>query len=96
MNCYFRDINCGSINNYLIDVYYFQGCCKYEKCVADKTAARSSMGEKTKPSRFSVVLKGLTKMVSFASKLKNLIDFVQVDPGNPDVIADSGFSLTKL
>ena len=57
-----------------MDVCYFQVNCRYKKSAAEKTAAPLSMSEKTKPSRFSVLLEGLTKLVSLASKLKNLID----------------------
>jgi hypothetical protein len=57
-----------------MDTYYFGVKYNGEKCVADKTAAHSSMGEKRKPSRFSVILEGLTILVSLASKLKNLFD----------------------
>jgi len=74
MNYFFRDINYGSINNYLVDVCSVQIRGNGEKKAADKTAARSFMREKTKLSRFSVILEGLTKLVSFASKRKNLID----------------------
>ena len=74
MKCFFRDINCGSINNYFIDVQSFQVHCKWEECVVDKTTARLSMREKKKPSGFTIFLEGLTKLVSFALKLKNLFD----------------------